>query len=72
MCDGDSGGGMFLMRGGQFYIRGITSVAVTQKTTSGGARQCDPDQYFLFTDVANHYYWITRNLISLSDPIQFS
>lgn len=61
VCDGDSGGGMFFYRDGHYYIRGITSVAVTLKQSS--IRQCDPSQYFIFTDIAYFYDWIFDRMV---------
>lgn len=61
VCDGDSGGGMFFARDGHYFIRGITSVAVTNNKV--GIRQCDPSQYFLFTDVSYLYDWIYDQII---------
>lgn len=62
VCDGDSGGGMFMERDdGYFYIRGITSVAVTRR--QAGVRQCDPTEYFIFTEVSYFFDWIYDNII---------
>lgn len=60
VCDGDSGGGMYVERDEVYYICGVTSVGARQK--SAGVRQCDPEQYFVFTDVNHHLNWINKQL----------
>lgn len=64
VCNGDSGGGMVLPRGGTsgsntvWQIRGLVSVGVAIQ----GKIKCDTSQYVVFTDVAKHLDWIQEIL----------
>lgn len=58
VCKGDSGGGMFFLIDGVWYIRGI----VNQGTPTQDTRYlCDPRKDVLFMDVTYYRKWIERH-----------
>uniref|UniRef100_U5ELY5 Putative trypsin-like serine protease n=1 Tax=Corethrella appendiculata TaxID=1370023 RepID=U5ELY5_9DIPT len=59
VCNGDSGGGLFLNIDDEYYVRGIVSLSKNKKDTTD---ICDPKEYVIFTDVAQYLDWITVNL----------
>ncbi|XP_043787267.1 serine protease gd-like isoform X1 [Apis laboriosa] len=61
-CNGDSGSGfvMYDAKTDRYYLRGIVSRSLLNRTTMS----CDLNQYIVYVDVAQHLEWI-RNMISL-------
>ncbi|KAL9692895.1 hypothetical protein quinque_012180 [Culex quinquefasciatus] len=55
VCRGDSGGGMYILAGDRWELRGITSFAGLSETGS-----CDTKKFVVFTNVAHFYGWIKR------------
>lgn len=55
-CHGDSGGGLVLKYGDQWYLRGVVSVALSDPHT----KSCNLNSYVVYTDVAQYDSWITR------------
>lgn len=55
-CNGDSGGGLFLMYNNKWYLRGLVSLSITQTIT------CNLDNYVIYTDVAKYDSWIRARL----------
>ncbi|EDS40343.1 elastase-2A [Culex quinquefasciatus] len=55
VCRGDSGGGMYILAGDRWELRGITSFAGLSETGS-----CDTKKFVVFTNVAYFYGWIKR------------
>ena len=53
VCDGDSGGGVYVVKNQQFYLYGIVSSALMSKVN-----QCDTSTYSIFTNVEDFFYWI--------------
>lgn len=62
VCDGDSGGGVYVTYGNAFYLRGVTSVSAANT-----ALQCDTKKRAVFTDVTYFYDWIKRGGLRKSD-----
>ncbi|KAJ6634036.1 Serine protease 41, partial [Pseudolycoriella hygida] len=60
-CQGDSGGGLVFEFDGVFYIRGIISIAKSERNMS-----CNTDDFVLFTDVAQYLTWIVQSVPELS------
>lgn len=64
MCNGDSGGGMFLKDpDGRWRIRGIVSVSMF----SVNDQSCDAYNYAVFTDVAKYLPWLFDQMYSTWD-----
>ncbi|CAD7084448.1 unnamed protein product [Hermetia illucens] len=57
VCNGDSGGGLFIRINGIFRLRGIVSQTVARIDKS----VCDPNHYVVFTDSAQYLDWIESN-----------
>ncbi|KAF4530806.1 hypothetical protein B566_EDAN017105, partial [Ephemera danica] len=62
-CNGDSGGGMFFKErtsdgSSRWMLRGVVSLSLQDEET----RQCDLNNYIVFTDVAKYLQWI-KNVI---------
>ncbi|XP_052873663.1 serine protease 53-like [Anopheles cruzii] len=72
VCSGDSGGGLYFVRDGVWYLRGIVSAAPRQEHDTGET-SCNPMGYATYTDVAQFRAWIDahqaivnqRNLLNL-------
>ncbi|CAO1381196.1 unnamed protein product [Diamesa hyperborea] len=58
VCNGDSGGGMVLKQGKQFFLRGIVSISIALQNTL----RCDPTNYAVFVDAAKFTNWIKTHL----------
>lgn len=56
-CPGDSGGGLIFTINSKFYLRGLSSVTVTESNV-----KCDPKQAVAFTDVSYFLPWIRQTL----------
>ncbi|XP_055637711.1 serine protease gd-like [Toxorhynchites rutilus septentrionalis] len=54
-CIGDSGNGMVLKRGNQFYLRGVVSKSQIDPNTL----KCDVTKYSIYTDVAHFQHWLS-------------
>ncbi|KAJ8711201.1 hypothetical protein PYW07_008443 [Mythimna separata] len=54
VCNGDSGGGMFVKMDGVWYLRGLLSLVVALPDD----KRCDPSHYAIFTDLAKFLPWI--------------
>lgn len=52
VCNGDSGGGMYIESNGVFFIRGIISASLLK------AGKCDVSNYASYTDVVQYKSWI--------------
>ncbi|KAL9701016.1 hypothetical protein quinque_004457 [Culex quinquefasciatus] len=55
VCRGDSGGGVYILEGDRWELRGITSFSGKNERGS-----CDVGRYVVFTNVAFFYEWIKR------------
>ncbi|KAL1404425.1 hypothetical protein pipiens_005358 [Culex pipiens pipiens] len=55
VCRGDSGGGMYILAGDHWELRGITSFSGLSETGT-----CDVKKYVVFTNVAFYYEWIKQ------------
>ncbi|KOC69793.1 Limulus clotting factor C, partial [Habropoda laboriosa] len=64
VCDGDSGGGLVVQRGGLWYLGGIVSVSLGT-TQSGGERHCDSYAYSLYTRIFDYMTWIHNIVINV-------
>jgi len=53
VCRGDSGGGVFVMSGNVYYLRGIVSSSLRD-----AHHECDVDNYSVFTNVLKFNDWI--------------
>ncbi|XP_026313485.1 serine protease gd-like isoform X2 [Hyposmocoma kahamanoa] len=54
-CSGDSGGGLYLLEGGRWRLRGIVSLSLKP---DNGDRTCNLNEYIIFTDSAQYTDWI--------------
>ncbi|XP_022910323.2 serine protease gd-like [Onthophagus taurus] len=52
-CNGDSGGGFIMQRGGRWTLRGLVSLSLFDTS-----KVCDLSQYLVFTDVSQFTDWI--------------
>lgn len=55
-CNGDSGSGLVLKRGNQYYLRGIVSRGLVDPRTL----KCDVTKYTVYTDIALFRFWLKR------------
>jgi len=53
VCDGNSGGGVYVKHGGRFYLRGLVSFGLLNADL-----ECDVETDAVFTDVPKFYGWI--------------
>ncbi|XP_058824276.1 chymotrypsin-like protease CTRL-1 isoform X2 [Topomyia yanbarensis] len=53
-CNGDSGSGLVMKRGNQFYLRGVVSRGKVDKITL----KCDATKYAVYTDIAPFRFWM--------------
>ncbi|XP_065076657.1 serine protease gd-like [Ochlerotatus camptorhynchus] len=53
-CNGDSGSGLVLKRGNQYYLRGIVSRGLVDPSTL----RCDVTKYAVYTDIALFRFWL--------------
>uniref|UniRef100_A0A1Q3EVR5 Putative trypsin n=1 Tax=Culex tarsalis TaxID=7177 RepID=A0A1Q3EVR5_CULTA len=58
-CNGDSGSGLILKRGNQYFLRGIVSKGQLNPETL----KCDATKYAIYTDIAPFRFWL-KNAIS--------
>lgn len=58
-CNGDSGGGLFVLDGGRWRVRGIVSVSLRP---DNGDSTCNLNEYIVFTDAAKFIPWIKNVL----------
>uniref|UniRef100_A0A2A4IWA2 Peptidase S1 domain-containing protein n=1 Tax=Heliothis virescens TaxID=7102 RepID=A0A2A4IWA2_HELVI len=58
-CIGDSGGGLYLLDGGKWRLRGIVSVSLR---AANGDNTCNLNEYIVFTDTAQYLSWIKKIL----------
>ncbi|KAI5633125.1 trypsin domain-containing protein [Phthorimaea operculella] len=54
-CLGDSGGGLYLLEGGRWRLRGVVSLSLRPDT---GDSTCNLNEYIVFTDSAKYITWI--------------
>ncbi|XP_049879487.1 serine protease gd-like isoform X2 [Pectinophora gossypiella] len=60
-CLGDSGGGLYLLEGGRWRLRGIVSLSLRPKS---GDNSCNLSEYIVFTDSAKYHGWIQNVMYS--------
>nr|XP_029718136.1 transmembrane protease serine 9-like [Aedes albopictus] len=65
VCNGDSGGGMYINEGNRWFLRGITSFSGTRED---GSNKCDVKNYAGFMNVQYYASWV-RKLISGEDEL---
>lgn len=65
VCNGDSGGGMYINEGNRWFLRGITSFSGARED---GSNKCDVKNYAGFMNVQYYASWI-RELISGEDEL---
>lgn len=53
-CNGDSGSGLVLRRGNQYYLRGVVSKGQVDQNTL----KCDVTKYAIYTDIAPFRFWL--------------
>ncbi|XP_055641438.1 serine protease gd-like [Toxorhynchites rutilus septentrionalis] len=53
-CRGDSGSGLVLKRGNQYYLRGVVSSGLLDPNT----QMCDVTKYAIYTDIALFRFWL--------------
>ncbi|KAL1388330.1 hypothetical protein pipiens_012620 [Culex pipiens pipiens] len=53
VCQGDSGGGMYLLAGDRWELRGITSFAGAKDS-----KECDTQRFVVFSKVSSYFEWI--------------
>ncbi|XP_058454068.1 serine protease gd-like [Malaya genurostris] len=53
-CNGDSGSGLVMRRGNQYYLRGVVSRGKVEKVTL----KCDATKYAIYTDIAPFRFWL--------------
>lgn len=56
-CPGDSGGALIMILNGKYYLRGVSSVTITDADGN-----CDSTQSVAFTDVSYFLPWIRQNM----------
>uniref|UniRef100_A0A182NNZ9 Peptidase S1 domain-containing protein n=1 Tax=Anopheles dirus TaxID=7168 RepID=A0A182NNZ9_9DIPT len=56
-CNGDSGGGLFFVISGKWFVRGLVSFSPGRENNS---QLCDGNKNTVFTDVAQYLGWITQ------------
>ncbi|XP_021708893.1 serine protease gd [Aedes aegypti] len=61
-CQGDSGSGLFVSRGGRWVLRGIVSYALIDPDTG----KCDARKYTVYTDVAKYHEWMEDHNLRVS------
>nr|XP_019555776.2 serine protease gd [Aedes albopictus] len=61
-CQGDSGSGLFVLRGGRWVLRGIVSYALIDPDTG----KCDARKYTVYTDVAKYHEWMEDHNLQVS------
>lgn len=67
-CPGDSGGALLFILDGKYYLRGVSSVTITDADGN-----CDSTQSVAFTDVSYFLPWIRQNMRSDNEALgQFS
>jgi secreted trypsin-like serine protease len=54
VCFGDSGSGLYIKHNKTQYLKGIVSASLIDSD-----RECDVNDYAVFTEVSNYYDWIT-------------
>ncbi|XP_061722892.1 serine protease gd-like [Cydia pomonella] len=59
-CLGDSGGGLYILDGGRWRLRGVVSLSLRPEN---GESTCNLNEYVIFTDAAKFIQWI-KNVIS--------
>ncbi|XP_063368745.1 serine protease gd-like [Cydia amplana] len=59
-CLGDSGGGLYILDGGRWRLRGVVSLSLRPEN---GESTCNLNEYIIFTDAAKFIDWI-KNIIS--------
>lgn len=53
-CNGDSGSGLIINRNGQWMLRGIVSMSISDSYS----RTCDLKNYVVFTDASKFLSWL--------------
>lgn len=64
-CPGDSGGGLIFTVNGKYYLRGISSVTITDADGN-----CDSTQSVAFSDVTFFLPWIRQNMRDENDDFK--
>ncbi|XP_055607557.1 melanization protease 1-like [Uranotaenia lowii] len=57
-CRGDSGSGMVIKRGNQFFLRGVVSKGLLDRDTL----KCDTTKHAVYTDIAKFRHWMKLNI----------
>ncbi|XP_039443517.1 CLIP domain-containing serine protease B15-like [Culex pipiens pallens] len=55
-CNGDSGSGLVIKRGNQYYLRGVVSKGLVDPNTL----KCDASKYAIYTDIALFRFWLRQ------------
>uniref|UniRef100_A0A8D8F8E7 Serine protease gd n=1 Tax=Culex pipiens TaxID=7175 RepID=A0A8D8F8E7_CULPI len=55
-CNGDSGSGMIIRRGNQYFLRGVVSKGLVDPNTY----KCDATRYSVYVDVALFRFWLRK------------
>jgi secreted trypsin-like serine protease len=66
VCDGDSGGGIYISMNGAWYLVGVTAF-----TAQNNLRECSTEDYAVFMDISKYIGWIegiSGPLITEDDP----
>ncbi|XP_063541269.1 serine protease gd-like [Cydia strobilella] len=56
-CLGDSGGGLYILDGGRWRLRGVVSLSLRPEN---GESTCNLNEYVIFTDAAKFIEWIKK------------
>ncbi|XP_055610357.1 chymotrypsin-like protease CTRL-1 isoform X2 [Uranotaenia lowii] len=55
-CNGDSGSGLVLKRGNQYFLRGVVSKGLIDPNTL----KCDASKFAIYTDIALFRFWLKK------------
>ncbi|XP_055608582.1 coagulation factor IX-like [Uranotaenia lowii] len=59
-CRGDSGSGLVIKQGNQYFLRGVVSKGTVDRNTL----KCDPQKYAVYTDVARFRAWMRKKMLN--------
>ncbi|XP_055625721.1 uncharacterized protein LOC129768244 isoform X2 [Toxorhynchites rutilus septentrionalis] len=66
VCNGDSGGGMYIYQNNRWYLRGVVSFAAVRD----GTNLCDLYNYAAFVNVPHYGKWIQQQLAEQDEKIK--
>lgn len=69
VCNGDSGGGMYVQDGRKWFLRGITSFSGARED---GSNKCDVNKYAGFVNVQYYASWIREMIEGEDDDLTVS